>query len=154
MRALSIPRTAVIAAGVIGLIVGIVIGVLQIAAMFFATTSSYSYFYSSSNTLIGVAQETAIRFTNIWLAIAGIIGGLLLLMPVRMGRLLRAAGYTTPNTEVVPKAYRAGGIYMIMGGTLATISHLIFVRPEIVLLPLVAVIIGVIGLLAGLAKTR
>jgi uncharacterized membrane protein len=153
---LSISKVVVIIAGVIGLIVGVIIGVYQI--LMFFNPDEYLYLYP--NTLNGVTQELTILLTNIWLALAGIIGGLLFLVPLKMGRSMHVAGYTTPNVEVIPKAYRFGGIYMIVWGILSIIARLLFsnvdtaFRPFIIILPLLIIIIGIIGLLVGLAKNQ
>jgi hypothetical protein len=151
-------RVVLIIIGAIGLILGVIIGVIQIMTMF-SREGALAYATLYPNTLSGAAQEAGIIFTNIYLAMAGIMGGLLFIIPVRMGRLVRAAGYTTPNAEVVPKAYRAGGIYMIVGGVLAVIARFLFSKvegsqPLIMIVPLLILVFGIIGLVASLAKAK
>jgi hypothetical protein len=152
-------RVVLIILGVIGLILGVIIGVVQIITMF-SEEGALAYATLYPNTLSGAAQQMGILFTNIYLAMAGIMGGLLYMIPVRMGRLVRAAGYTTPNAEVVPKAYRAGGIYMIVGGVLAVIARFLFSKvdighqPLIMIIPLLILAFGIIGLVASLAKAN
>ena len=152
MNVWSVPRGVIIIVGIVGLILGVLIGIIQIRQMFSLEYYAYSPY---PNTLSGATQEASILITNIWLAISGVMGGLLLMIPVGMGRLSRVTGYTTPNAEVVPKAYRAGGIYMIIGGAVSLIARIFFSKGEmslVVIVPIAMLIIGIVALLAGMAK--
>jgi len=151
MQALSIPRVVVMVVGIVVLILGILAGIGLVMAVILSGGSS-----PYPNTLPGVSQEMAMILSSAWLAVFSIIGGLTFLMPVRMGRLLRAAGYTTPDAEVVPKAYRTGGVCMLVAGVVAAVANFLFAPMDIldVALLLVVIIAGIIGLLAGLGRAR
>lgn len=149
MRALSIPKAVVMVVGVVVLILGILAGTGLVITLILL-----GGYFLYSNTLAGALQEMAVIFSSGWLAVSSIICGLMFLMPVRMGRRFRAAGYTTPDAEVVPKAYRSGGAYMLVAGVVAAVVHFLFAPIDIldVALLLVAIIGGIIGLLAGLGQ--
>ena len=157
MHTSFIPRIIIVLIGLIGLALGIAIGVIQVLFMF-ADAGSYSSLYP--NTLSGAVQEMSIMLTNIWLALACVWGGLLYMVPVRIGRLTRVASNITPNEEVVPKAYRAGGIYIIIASILAIIARFLFSRvdaglePLVIIMPVVTLIIGAVGLFASFARVR
>lgn len=141
-------KTIVIITGILGILMGIYVGVVQAMALFVQATTP-TYFFSYSNTLSEVAKESIVLIANIFLFIGGIQGGLLLLFPVKLGRLMRVAGYTTPDEEVIGKSYRSAGIIILIGGIATNAVHYSIIRDGIVLLPLLAVILGIIGLIAG-----
>jgi hypothetical protein len=135
--------------GVICIILGIILGVLLGIAML-ASLTSVNYLFSYSNTLSGVAQEMIILFTNLWLIFGELASGLLFLMPIKFGRLIRIAGYTVPDEEVIPKSYRTGGLYLIIAGIMSLVAHFFLVRAEILLIPLLAVFLGIIAVFVSI----
>jgi hypothetical protein len=141
-------KTAVIITGILGLLMGVFMGVI-ITLSFIAEISAPYYFFSYSNTLSAVAKESIVLIANIFLCLGGIQGGLLLLFPVKVGRLMHVAGYTTPDEEVVSKSYRGAGIIILIGGIATNAIHYSIVREGIVLLPLLAVILGIAALVAS-----
>jgi len=151
MQALSIQRVVVVVVGIVVLILGITAGIGVIMAVILSG-GSFPY----PNTLAGVSQGLALILSSALLAGFSIIGGLTFLMPVRMGRLWRVAGYITPDAEVVPKAYRAGGAAMLGAGILAAVVNFLFAPMDMldVAILLVVIIAGIIGLLAGLSRAR
>ena len=159
MRTSPILRIVLVLLGVVALIFGAYIGIYQIKFIF-SKEGIQTYATIYPNSLSGAAQELGILLTNIWLAMTGIVGGLLYIIPVKMGRWVRAAGYITPNAEVIPKAYRAGGIYMIVGSVLSIIARLLFSKAAkedyliIMILPLLMLVIGIIGLIPSLTKPK
>jgi hypothetical protein len=155
----TVSKLVFILIGLVAFLLGIVTGTIQIVIMF-SQERIVAYNSMFPNTLSGAAQQMSILYTNFWLAFAGIMSGLLFMAPVRIGRAFRVAGYTTPDVEVVPKAYRAGGIYLVIGGILALAARL-FVGSSInnleilvLILPLVFIGLGVCGLVAGLVKPK
>jgi hypothetical protein len=159
LQGFSISKLVFILIGLVAFLLGIVTGTMQIVVMF-SQERIFAYNSMFPNSLSGAAQQMSILYTNLWLAMAGVMSGLLFMAPVKIGRAFRAAGYTTPDVEVVPKAYRAGGIYLVIGGILALAARL-FVGSSIdnleilvLILPIIFIGLGVCGLVAGLVKAK
>ena len=148
MRALSIPKVVVMVVGVVVLILGILAGISLVITLILS-----GGFFLYANTFARASQQWVIMYASACIACFSIIGGLIFLMPVKMGRRFRAARYTTPDMEVVPKAYRTGGVYMLVAGVVAAVMNFLFAPIYIldVALPIVLIIGGIIGLLAGSA---
>ena len=145
----TISRAIVVVTGIVVLILGIImlIGLWAVIIL----SAGYSPY---ENTLAGASQEGVMLWTTTAASVGSIFGGLLFLMPLRMGRWLRAASYTTPDAEVIPKAYRSGGWGLIVVGIIAALANFLFAPMTLldVVLLLVVIGAGVIGLLASVSR--
>ncbi len=145
MSTQSKPRALVFVVGIIAMLAGILtIGYLPMAFAFMA---------SAPNTFSDTGISALVLLSTLWLIIFSVMDGLALLIPFKIGRRLRMAGPTTPDSEVVPKVYRNCGITLIVAAGLAVVVNLLFLK-DLLLIILEFLIIagGVIGLLASLRK--
>jgi hypothetical protein len=159
MNQSPVPKVVFIIVGLVAFLLGVITAVMQLMAMFSAAgIATYNTLYP--NTLSGAAAQSSMVITNFWMALAGIMGGLLFMSPVKLGRSLRVVTYTTPDEEAVPKSYRGGGLYLIIGGILAVVARLFFSpvsndsKIVVLVLPFLFIILGVAGLVASLVKPK
>src|SRR4030042_645580 len=149
----SIPKPVMILIGVIVLVVAIIVGVRQISFMI----DQFKYGYPYSSQFTESIQELAFTFVNFYLCFAGIMGALAFIVPTWAGRKLYRTGYALSDEETVPKAYRAGGINLIVAGVLAIAVYVWIFQSynfysNAVLFPVVLLVLGITGAMGGINR--
>ena len=146
MRIVS--RLTMVLAGIIAIALGIY--VLAGWVVFLIESAGQSSF---ENTLFGASAEMIVIYTTVAVGIGAVMGGLLFVGPIRMGRLFRAGNYTTPDRAVIPKAYLSGGWAIIVVALASGLARWLFTDPTYwyLLILAVAVATGIIGLVNGYA---
>ncbi len=148
MRVIS--RTLMVLSGIVVLALGIIVEIGVFTAIMSGSLQRLP------NTFAAVGSGMGLMYSVLFLGAGAITGGLLFLMPVKMGRRFRAASYTTPDADVVPKAYRTGGITLLIFGGIAIVTNFLLAPMSVLDLVLLLVVIaaGVIGVTAGSGKVK
>ncbi len=147
MSTKSKPRALVIVVGIIALLAGILnIGYLPMAFWFMA---------SAPNTFSDTGISALVLLSTLWLILFGVMYGLALLIPFKIGRRLHMAGPTTPDSEVVPKVCRNSGLTLIVAAGLAIVVNFLFIKEiPLIILEFLMIAAGVLALLASLRRAN
>ncbi|OGN98030.1 MAG: hypothetical protein A2Y89_06280 [Chloroflexi bacterium RBG_13_51_18] len=137
-----------ILAGVAVIVMGIIIGVLQVAAY----VEQFTYGFPYSTEFTESFQEIALMLVNFYLLATGIMSGLAYIVPVWAGRKLHRTGYAISDEETVPKAYRSGGIGLIIAGVIAIAVYIWVLDSNIIALPIIMLVLGILGVVAGITS--
>lgn len=154
---MRIPRVLIILAGLVGIFFGLALTIGQAYGIYTMIQARGQAFLDANLYLLNKINLQAVpAVANVFSGLFSLSGGLTLLFPIFGGRNLHRLGNKIPDVEVVPKAYRDGGIELIVSGALVLAGHLLLVwlkvddRPAIS--PFIIMSSGIVGVLASLSK--
>jgi len=150
-----IPKPVMIILGLCVLVVVVIVAIREVEYFQGEIHAiSHGYFGGDFGTEF---QKMTYMMANIFQIGFGIMSSLGFLFPVWAGRKLYRKGFTASAEEIVPKAYRSAGTYLIVIGLLAVVvygwimsSNNFFTND--IFLPASLVVMGIIGIIGGIAR--
>ncbi len=157
---MRIPKVLVQIAGTISTILGLLVGISQTIALFsLVKAHSYALFLQNHRMLAETGGLVVLAVSNVFMSLFAFFGGIQLIFPAWAGQH-PGFGFTGKKIESIRGVYKGSGRRLVLFGalslaigvSLSVVAHFFSLYPAMVILPLIVIVCGTVGLLAGWSR--